>query len=71
MLNDLGLPRDPALRSMEVVKRLKNQGVPWRSAVADHGSWSGDVRRCQDDVINPGNSGKVGGLNQLTADKNI
>lgn len=27
VLNDLGLPRDPALRTMEVVKRLKNQGV--------------------------------------------
>ncbi|CAK9008921.1 unnamed protein product [Durusdinium trenchii] len=27
VLNDLGLPRDPALRTMEVVKRLKSQGV--------------------------------------------
>jgi hypothetical protein len=39
-------------------------------AVSRGGSWV-MVRRCQDDVINPGNSGKVGGLNQLTADKNI
>lgn len=29
VLNDLGLPRDPALRTMEVVKRLKSQGVAW------------------------------------------
>ena len=37
MLNDLGLPRDPALRSMEVVKRLKNQGVPWQQRGAQDG----------------------------------
>ena len=29
MLNDLGLPRDPALRTSEVVKRLRSQGVSW------------------------------------------
>ena len=26
--NDLGLPRDPALRTQEVIKRLRMQGVP-------------------------------------------
>lgn len=29
VLNDLGLPRDPALRTSEVVKRLRSQGVSW------------------------------------------
>ena len=57
MLNDLGLPRDPALRTSEVVKRLRSQGVSW---------WKYD-KATHSHILNVWNPVRLGQLEDLEA----
>ena len=70
MLNDLGLPRDPALRTSEVVKRLRSQGVSWwkHNKAATHSHICIQYIHMPHDILNVWNPVRLGQLEAKVVD---